>query len=53
MIEIASIIDFIGISECPETSFACRDGEGCVPGYDVCNAVVGCRDGSDEEESTG
>ena len=51
--EISCISGLIGNSvlDCPETSFACGDGEGCVPGYDVCNADVGCRDGSDEEES--
>ncbi len=40
-----------GSSACPATSFSCRDGSQCVPGYEVCNANVACDDGSDEKES--
>ncbi len=36
-------------STCPATAFACADGSGCVPGYEVCNAQLACTDGSDEE----
>ncbi len=33
---------------CPNTSFACADGSGCVPGFEFCNAKPACPDGSDE-----
>ena len=63
-IHVAPIIEtptFLGVilgrskprGSCPSTSFECADGSRCLPGYEVCNAIVGCDDASDEANCVG
>lgn len=37
----------VSITECPDGAYRCNNGQ-CLPAYEFCNAVVSCRDGSDE-----